>query len=79
LTTATKCNNLCDNTGEVLNPTRKLAQRQRTTNGRDIAMTDNTLKNAVTAPTAGRFRPFPARGQFVSNALIDDLYDRDGL
>jgi hypothetical protein len=72
---------------DVLAAAKELARRQRRSVGEVIS---SLAKQALTAPveTAARvsepravygFKPFPARGRLVTNDLIDQLREDEGL
>jgi hypothetical protein len=72
---------------DVLAAARELARQQKRTAGEVIS---SLARQALTGTVTGKpgvrepqvlygFRPFPASGQIVTNQLIDELRDREGV
>jgi hypothetical protein len=71
---------------DVLAAAKDLARRQNRTAGEVIsdlarqALTGGAARDAVREPAAAYgFQPFPANGKVVTNDVIDDLRDREGV
>ena len=73
---------------DVLAAAKELARRQGTSAGRMVSLllraaltgtADSAQPTATETPGIARFRPFPARGQVVTNDTIDRLRDEAGL
>ncbi len=71
---------------DVLLAAKELARIQNVSAGRIVsnllrsALSGQTTRNVSSpAPVIGGFRPFAARGVTVSNELINELRDQEGL
>lgn len=72
---------------DVLAAVKDLARRERRTAGEVLSsLARQALTGAYCAPPAIRepasfygFEPFPSSGKVVTNELIDDIRDREGL
>ncbi len=73
---------------DVLAAAKELARLQRVSTGQVVsrlmrqALSGQQPPSAAPAPEAGRaggFRPFPARGVVVTNELVNELRDREGV
>ncbi|WP_305042284.1 CopG family transcriptional regulator [Geoalkalibacter sp.] len=71
---------------DVLAAAKELARRQKVSTGQIIS---RLVREALAGrppddksfeePSVGGFRPFPGRGRLVTNELINDLRDREGV
>ena len=70
---------------EVLMAAKELARQQHVAVGKVIsalardALTGRTRGAEDEAPVVAGFRPFPAAGRVITNALVDDLRDEAGV
>lgn len=70
---------------DVLQAAKELARRQKTTAGRVISELSRRALTAPSVPDGGAaaagtgFRPFPRRGEVVTNELIDKLRDEESV
>jgi hypothetical protein len=73
---------------DVLAAAKELARRQGTSAGQMVSLLlraaltgtgDSAQSPATETPGIASFRPFPARGQVVTNDTIDRLRDEAGL
>lgn len=72
---------------DVLAAVKDLARRQQRTAGEVISSLARQALTGALAPTRGvreptafyGFEPFPSAGKVVSNELIDDIRDREGV
>jgi hypothetical protein len=71
---------------DVLSAVKELARKQGRTAGEVISALTRAALTGVTASAGVReprasygFRPFPAEGRVVSNEVIEELRDREGI
>ncbi len=70
---------------DVLSAARELARKQGRTAGEIISSLARQALTGAIAPAVGEpkafygFQPFPQNGTLVTNELINDLRDRDGV
>jgi hypothetical protein len=70
---------------DLLDAAKEISRRQGVSQGQVIsrllraALTGKNDIVATDEAKAGGFRPFPARGKVISNDLIDNLRDNEGV